>query len=179
MKGLPVLEELTIATPCTASWDAMTGNDRVRHCGSCDLDVFNLSGMTRKEAQQLLAGTGRVCIRLFKRFDGTVITQDCPTAIARARRRVASAIAMAVSLAGVSLFGLSATAAMTRMKTGAGSGEGIFASPTIRAITALFTAQPVVQAVHPPMMGAPPPHMGTPMPPPQTPVPNNPTGSTP
>lgn len=35
--------------------------------------------MTREEAHQLIAQReGRVCVRLYRRADGTVITADCP-----------------------------------------------------------------------------------------------------
>src|SRR5262245_27675690 len=51
---LPVLDNLRVASPCSAAWDNMTGDERVRHCGDCDKDVFNLSGMTRDEAEALI-----------------------------------------------------------------------------------------------------------------------------
>ena len=73
------LDHVRIATPCPASWDSMEGDDRVRFCGSCRLNVYNLSGMTRREATELLKLVeGRLCIRLLRRKDGTVLTQDCP-----------------------------------------------------------------------------------------------------
>src|SRR3954464_322444 len=72
------LELLTIPTPCSASWEAMTGDDTVRHCRECHLDVFDLSAMTREQAERTVADhAGHVCVRFWKRPDGTVITQDC------------------------------------------------------------------------------------------------------
>ena len=72
------LELLTIPTPCHANWAAMAGDDRVRHCRECHLDVFDLSAMTREEAQRLVEEReGRLCVTFWKRADGTVITQDC------------------------------------------------------------------------------------------------------
>ena len=44
------LDDIQIATPCSASWDDMRGDDRVRHCGDCRMNVYNLSEMTRAEA---------------------------------------------------------------------------------------------------------------------------------
>ena len=32
MTKLPLLARIRVATPCTADWNAMTGDDRVRHC---------------------------------------------------------------------------------------------------------------------------------------------------
>jgi hypothetical protein len=98
-RSLPILDNIRVASPCNASWADMTGDDRVRHCAQCDLDVFNLSGMTRGEAEALIAGrNGDLCIRYFHRHDGTIITQDCPVglaAVARRLRRVAGGLAAA------------------------------------------------------------------------------------
>lgn len=84
------LEDIRIASPCNASWDAMTGDDRVRFCGSCQKNVFNLSNMSRDDAEALIEKTeGRVCVRFYRRRDGTVLTQDCPVGLRAVRRRLA------------------------------------------------------------------------------------------
>jgi hypothetical protein len=84
-----LLGRARIAAPCPTSWDAMEGDDRVRFCGLCQLNVYNLSAMTRAEAEALVARTeGRVCARLYRRADGTVLTKDCPTGLRAVRRRV-------------------------------------------------------------------------------------------
>lgn len=91
-KTLPTiaLEDIRIASPCHASWDGMKGDDRVRHCGSCQKNVYDLSNMTRDDAEALLQKTeGRVCVRFYRRADGTVLTQDCPVGLAKVRRRLA------------------------------------------------------------------------------------------
>ena len=36
-------------------WDSMSGNDQVRHCEHCNLQVNNLSSMTRQQAMRLIA----------------------------------------------------------------------------------------------------------------------------
>lgn len=83
----PLLDRLEIATPCSADWAAMKGDDRVRFCGLCRLNVYNLSGMPRAEAEALVQkAEGRVCVRFWKREDGTVLTQDCPLGVRVARR---------------------------------------------------------------------------------------------
>ena len=92
------LESVRIASPCSASWDDMPG-DAVRYCGVCQLNVYNLSGMTRPEAETLINGSeGRLCVQLFRRADGTVITADCPTARRTLRRRLARFTAALVAL---------------------------------------------------------------------------------
>jgi phosphopentomutase len=68
------LPNIRIATPCQTSWESMAGDERVRHCTLCSLNVYNFAEMTRHEVRELLARTeGRVCARLYRRADGTVI----------------------------------------------------------------------------------------------------------
>jgi hypothetical protein len=86
----------------------MTGDDRVRFCDHCNLNVFNISELSRSEAEKLIASTeGRLCARLFRRADGTVLTKDCPVGLRALRRRVAkrtaAIFAAIVSLSAVAL----------------------------------------------------------------------------
>jgi hypothetical protein len=75
----PQLDKITVAAPCTAEWRWMYGNDRVRFCNQCKLNVYNLSAMTRTEAEDLIRNTeGSLCVRFYRRQDGTIITQNCP-----------------------------------------------------------------------------------------------------
>jgi len=74
----------------------MAGDERVRHCALCSLNVYNFAEMTREEVRELLMRTeGRVCARLYRRADGTLLTGDCPTGL-RAMRRRASRVAAAL-----------------------------------------------------------------------------------
>ena len=83
------LETVRIANPCPVSWDAMTGDDRVRFCEQCSLNVYNLSAMTRPEAERLITATeGRLCARFYRRADGTILTQNCPTGLRALKRRL-------------------------------------------------------------------------------------------
>jgi hypothetical protein len=90
------LENLSIAAPCNADWDAMKGDDRVRFCGSCQKNVYNLSALSRADAEHLIAKHEGPppCIRLYKRTDGTVITNDCP--VGRRRRRFRRIVAASI-----------------------------------------------------------------------------------
>lgn len=68
----------------------MTGDERTRFCSLCSLHVYNFSEMTTEEVRGLVTRTeGRVCGRLYRRADGTVITRDCPVGLRAVRRRVA------------------------------------------------------------------------------------------
>ena len=60
----------------------MYGDDRVRFCSSCNLNVYNLSGMSRQEVTELFRLVeGRLCVRFYRRKDGTVLTRDCPVGL--------------------------------------------------------------------------------------------------
>jgi hypothetical protein len=84
-----MLPEIRIASPCTADWDRMLGDDRVRYCERCRLNVYNFSAMTSPEVERILANrSGRLCARLYRRADGTILTQDCPVGFRAAVRRV-------------------------------------------------------------------------------------------
>ncbi len=92
-----LLDDVRLASPCPANWDDMIGDDRVRFCGQCTKNVYNLSAMPRAEAEALLRegekrqaqqGVG-MCVRLYRRADGTVLTADCPDGVRRKKRRLA------------------------------------------------------------------------------------------
>ena len=109
-KAAEWLQQIRIAKPCAARWDDMVGDERSRFCIACKKNVYNFSAMTAAEAQDLIReNEGRLCGRIYRRRDGTVLTADCPVGVAWARTRVVfglcSAAAVAVfavsSLAGV------------------------------------------------------------------------------
>jgi len=77
------LDRVEVAAPCSESWEAMAGDDRTRHCDLCRHNVYNLSGMTRREAESLVlkAGEQRTCVRFYRRTDGTVLTDNCPVGL--------------------------------------------------------------------------------------------------
>ena len=99
------IDRLRIATPCPISWEQMTGDNRVRFCAHCQLNVYNISELSRIEAESLIASTeGRLCARMYRRADGTVLTKDCPVGLRALRMRV-SKRAAAVFAAIASLSG--------------------------------------------------------------------------
>src|SRR5437868_7064475 len=88
----------------------MTGDERVRHCGQCRLNVYNISEMTRAEAEGLIRKhEGRLCVRYYQREDGTILVKDCPVGFAAVR---AKAIKMATRMAGALMVLLSAGAVL-------------------------------------------------------------------
>jgi hypothetical protein len=84
-----MLNNIRIASPCSADWEQMPGDDRVRHCQACNLNVYNLPAFTEREIRRLLTEReGRFCARLYQRRDGTVLTQNCPVGVRVVTRRI-------------------------------------------------------------------------------------------
>jgi hypothetical protein len=156
-RKLPMLENLAIAAPCTADWDQMVGDERVRFCRQCEKNVYNLSAMARDEAEALLAAReSKMCVRLYKRADGTVLTSDCPVGVKRRRRRraVAGVVGGGLMAAGAALAALGGQRTMGSAVplTGAVAPVETATTVTTGAATEMGSAIPV--------MGAPPPVMG-------------------
>src|ERR1044072_6223074 len=65
----------------------MKGDDKVRFCSHCQQQVYNLTAMSREEAEKLLASRSRLCLRYYRRDDGRIMTRDCPKGVNRVRRQ--------------------------------------------------------------------------------------------
>ncbi|QDU30705.1 hypothetical protein ETAA8_58530 [Anatilimnocola aggregata] len=147
----PSLDLIEVASPCTADWNAMQGEERKRFCSQCNLNVFNLSEMTREEAFAFVAKSeGRTCIRMYKRADGTLITRDCPVGLAAVRAKFVRLVAASVGLS-VALF--------ASLLTAAGAIPGIRAFTAQSKVCRLkshnmpVTGKMVMGNVAPPVMG--------------------------
>ena len=93
------LDQITIASPCRMDWDLMDGDERVRFCGKCKKNVYNLSAMSDSESLDLIQNSGdEICGRIFKRSDGTVVTNMCPPEAKRGKRQFQFSIAGLVLL---------------------------------------------------------------------------------
>lgn len=93
-----LLNSVVIAAPCPVSWETMTGDDKVRHCGGCAKNVYNLSAMTENEAESFLQVNGATqCMRFYRRDDGTIMTDNCPVGLRKIRDRVRNVARVAAS----------------------------------------------------------------------------------
>ncbi|BCM92005.1 hypothetical protein IAD21_03884 [Abditibacteriota bacterium] len=119
------LESIQIASPCRAEWDGMQGNQCVRFCPSCGKNVYNVAAMTRDEAMRLIEQKeGKLCVRLHRRSDGTVLTSDCPIGEATRKRQKRGIQLLAGALGFVAaLFGLQSIKAALSSNAGAGHPE--------------------------------------------------------
>lgn len=86
-----ILDNLHLAAPCPAKWEEMDGDDKVRHCSLCALNVYNLQAMSEEEAQQFVSAKNekgeRICALLYRRADGKVLTKDCPRGLSILREK--------------------------------------------------------------------------------------------
>ncbi len=81
------LDDVRVATPCNADWNAMRGDERTRFCATCAKNVYNLSEMSRAAAMTLVREKeGHLCVRFYRREDGTMLTDDCPVGLRAVRR---------------------------------------------------------------------------------------------
>ena len=94
-----LLNRVYIAAPCTVDWDSMQGDDRQRFCGQCKLNVYNVESLSTQEAANLIRKSeGRLCMRLYRRKDGTILTDNCPVGLRKIRARMKSCAAAAIGL---------------------------------------------------------------------------------
>jgi len=105
-----ILDRISIAAPCNADWDNMVGDERERFCNQCTFNVYNISSMSKAEAEEFLSlrTQGRVCVQFYKRKDGTIITDNCPKGLRvirdQTRKMIQAASAFLTLLATSNLF---------------------------------------------------------------------------
>ena len=92
------LDQIRVKNPCAQSWDSMVGTDQFRFCEHCNLSVYNLAEMTRKDVERLIAKSqGRLCVRYQRRPDGSLQTLPAAQTLHRITRRASQVAASAFS----------------------------------------------------------------------------------
>ena len=77
----------------------MQGDNSVRLCSGCNRNVYNISDMSKNEAETFLRkNSTSQCMRFFRRHDGTILTENCPKGLRTIQRRFQK---VAVILAGL------------------------------------------------------------------------------
>lgn len=137
---LPTGATVSVASPCKERWEGMVGDERVRHCSRCDKNVYNLSALSGDEITRLVERReGEMCVRFFKRADGTMITSDCPvgrpTKIAL-RVLTAAGLALGAGVAGVAaaeVFPRSGSCPTTTVESPEiAMGAAVYVAPVVR-----------------------------------------------
>ncbi len=136
----------------------MQGDDRERFCGQCEKSVYNVSAMSRSEAEALLQGPAELpCVRFYQRTDGTILTADCPVGVVRKLRlRWAAAVLTVAATVLASLgmfFGRRPDALVSRL---------LQSSAEARSKVSEAPVNPVPRAGGPMMLPAPPHATGNP-----------------
>lgn len=129
-----------------------TASEAVRFCGQCSKNVYDISKLSTDEAALLLqqgAASGSLpCMQLYRRFDGTIITDDCPVGLRRIRdswRRVKSAAAAAVAFF---LVGLPTAAQNKDGSVTKGKVAAPVASPALRGEPTMTGGKPMMLPHH-------------------------------
>jgi hypothetical protein len=127
----------------------MRGDERVRFCAQCSLNVYNLSDMTRREAEGLLAlSEGRLCVRFYRRSDGTILTRNCPVGLRAIKRRVSKTASATLSALVGFFTGLSVAA-------GVGQLQSMDAEVEVESMPAMgaMAVKPLPPGIDEPIMG--------------------------
>ncbi len=84
------LDNLILAFPCPVKWESMTGDERKRFCNQCSKNVYDISDLSRYEAEKLLQSnaTEGICIKYYVRPDGKIKTDNCPPILKPIRKRL-------------------------------------------------------------------------------------------
>lgn len=130
------LNNVRVAAPCSADWNQMIGTERVRFCAQCSLNVYNLSSMKRSEAEALISSTeGRLCVRYYRRSDGTVLTDNCPVGLRAIKRRLSRVVTAALSVFMGFMAGLNVYVGVTEEEMSSNSNTmGTIAVPVDREV---------------------------------------------
>lgn len=103
-KRIDALDRIHVASPCSADWDEMAGDEQVRFCLHCSKHVHDLSKITRNEVRKLvIASGGSLCVRYEKRPDGRLRTAERAEPLTQIRSRRLSRIAAGAFTASLSL----------------------------------------------------------------------------
>ncbi len=94
------LEQIEVKNPCSEDWEQMRGNAEVRFCSHCNLNVNNLSALTRREALKIVRKSkGRICVRYVQNpVDKTPVFADRLYQITRRAGIAAGVLGASLSL---------------------------------------------------------------------------------
>jgi hypothetical protein len=145
---IPLLQNVRVASPCSADWDEMRAvdGDRVRFCAGCRKRVYNLSALGQAEAEGLLrAHEGHLCVRYFRRADGTILTTDCPVGLRAARQLVLTRTRVSLGLCALLCVALAAGHAIdAATETKPAPDVLVPTGPLVGSLTMPPTARPAV-----------------------------------
>src|SRR5262245_57136766 len=73
------IDELRVVSPCSSDWGRMPGDEKKRFCVECNKFVYDFSQMTRRQVEAIVSiHRGRMCARITRRPDGSLLTLEPP-----------------------------------------------------------------------------------------------------
>jgi hypothetical protein len=113
-KNLNKLDDIQIPKPCSVGWEQMSGDDQIRFCNKCNKRVYNLSAMTRRQAEALIEALhGRLCARITRREDGITVVASDPVSVPATLHHIRRASPIASAVVSAMMAVSPATAAQT------------------------------------------------------------------
>jgi hypothetical protein len=87
------LDQLQVVSPCSTGWDRMSGDEKKRFCSECNKFVYDFSQMTRRQVEAIVSiHRGRMCARITRRPDGSLLTLETPPAHPIVARRASPVV---------------------------------------------------------------------------------------
>lgn len=87
------LYQLKVVSPCSTDWDRMSGDEKKRFCTECDKFVYDFSQMTRRQVEAIVSiYQGRMCARITRLPDGSLLTLENPPAHPLVARRASPVV---------------------------------------------------------------------------------------
>lgn len=104
-----------VPNPCHEDWDKLTPEERGHFCTVCETKVWDLSALTRAEAEEFLRSTeGDLCVSYRERANGEVVHRDAPVVpLSRLMKRLPAAAGFSLALAACTPTGSGADGADT------------------------------------------------------------------
>lgn len=85
------IQSYFVASPCSVSWSDMTGDEAVRYCGECKLNIHNLSSLSDDQVVALIdrkRSGERICTYFYRDQSGAIVTDNCPKRLKIFRRKL-------------------------------------------------------------------------------------------
>jgi carboxypeptidase family protein len=87
------IDELKVVSPCSSDWGRMPGDEKKRFCVECNKFVYDFSQMTRRQVEAIVSiHRGRMCARITRRPDGSLLTLETPPAHPVVARRASPVV---------------------------------------------------------------------------------------
>lgn len=100
-KEFKPIDKYQAASPCSSSWEKMSGTGCMRFCEKCQCILYDFSNLELEQAEQIILQReepGKFV--LYKRADGKFLTRDCPVGAAGKRLRLVAYMVLGLLVAG-------------------------------------------------------------------------------